>query len=158
MKEEQRKVLRIAAMLHDIGRFISYSSHHKHGHYLVMNEEIPGLLPPDQKLVAALVRYHRKALPSEAHPEFAALSKEARQVLGLLAAILRLADAFYRQHRRLVTGVRLTSKADEVEMVVSARLPADLELSAVGQKAEIFQKVFGRPLIVRGEWNRLIGG
>ena len=156
LKEEHRKVLRIAAMLHDIGRFISYSSHHKHGHYLVMNEEIPGLLPPDQKLVAALVRYHRKALPSETHPEFAGLSKEARLVLEPLAAMLRLADALDRQHRRLVTGVQLTTKGEKVEMVVSARLPADLELAAVGQKADMFQKVFGRALIVRGEWEQTI--
>ena len=84
------------------------------------------------------------------------MSKEARQVLGPLASMLRLADALDRQHRRLVTGVRLTSRGDEVEMVVSARLPADLELTAVSQKAELFQKVFGRALIVRGEWEQTL--
>ena len=137
-------------MLHDIGQFVSYGRHHKHSHYLLMNEEIPGLLPADQQLVAALARYHRKAEPSEAHPEYALLPAPVREVLPRLAALLRIADGLDRQHRQLVTGLRASANGGDVEVVVESRLPVFLELSAAVKKSELFQKVFGRKINLRG--------
>ena len=150
LEARHREHLRVAAMLHDIGQFVSYGRHHKHSHYLLMNEEIPGLLPADQQLVAALARYHRKAEPSEAHPEYALLPAPVREVLPRLAALLRIADGLDRQHRQLVTGLRASANGGDVEVVVESRLPVFLELSAAVKKSELFQKVFGRKINLRG--------
>ena len=150
LPERHRQHLRLAAMLHDIGQFVSYSRHHKHSHYLLMNEEIPGLLPADQQLVAALARYHRKAEPCETHPEFACLPPSSREVLPRLAALLRLADGLDRQHRQLVTGLRTRANGGDVEVLVESRLPVFLELSAAAKKSELFQKIFGRKINLQG--------
>ncbi|MGH7127290.1 MAG: exopolyphosphatase, partial [Planctomycetaceae bacterium] len=45
-------VLYLAALLHEIGHFISYVSHHKHSMYLIQNSELFGLGKKDTLLVA----------------------------------------------------------------------------------------------------------
>jgi exopolyphosphatase/pppGpp-phosphohydrolase len=70
-------ILYVAAVLHEIGLFVSTSSHHKHSMYLVLNSELFGLTKKDVRLVALVARYHRKSLPKPGHPEFAALDPAA---------------------------------------------------------------------------------
>jgi exopolyphosphatase/guanosine-5'-triphosphate,3'-diphosphate pyrophosphatase len=63
MSEKERLLLHVAAILHDVGTYIRSSGHHKHGMYLVLNSEIFGLSPRDVRIVANVVRYHRKSMP-----------------------------------------------------------------------------------------------
>jgi len=46
------------AVTHDVGHRVSHRGHHKHGEYLAMNGDIPGLDGRDRAIVATLVRYH----------------------------------------------------------------------------------------------------
>ena len=63
-----RVLLEAGALLHDIGHVISHHGHHKHGEYLALNGDIPGLEGRDRAIVAALVRYHnRKSEPASHH-------------------------------------------------------------------------------------------
>ncbi|HXC46780.1 MAG TPA: Ppx/GppA phosphatase family protein, partial [Candidatus Sulfotelmatobacter sp.] len=60
-----RVELEAAALLHDIGHRITHRGHHKHGEYLALNGDIPGLEGRDRNIVAAVVRYHnRKSTPN----------------------------------------------------------------------------------------------
>jgi len=93
LQERDGVLLRAAALLHDIGLFVSNRAHHKHSMYLVQSFEIPGIRPDEQRILAAVVRYHRKALPSPRHPEFASLPQADRVRVLALAALLRVADA-----------------------------------------------------------------
>lgn len=145
-----RDLLRIAAMLHDIGQFVSYSGHHKHSHYLLLNEEFPGLILPQQEVVAAVSRYHRKSAPTAKHPEFAGLRPESREAVEKLAAILRIADGLDREHRQLVEDLEVSVAKDGVEIACRSSHPIPLELSSARRKAELFQKVFGRRVSVKG--------
>ena len=63
LEPAERDVLFAAAILHDVGRAISASAHHKHSAYIVRNAGLPGWRPDEIATIAALVRYHRKALP-----------------------------------------------------------------------------------------------
>ncbi len=148
---DHRDVLRYAAMLHDIGQFVSYSRHHKHAHYLLMNEEIPGLTPVQQQLLAATARYHRKSGPQDRHIEYAALPPAARDAVGKLAAILRIADALDREHRQLVSDVAVVVSRDEVRIRAVAGRPVLLELSAANRKAELFGRVFDTKVVITAQ-------
>jgi len=64
------KLLEAAAHLLDVGHYISSSSHHKHSYYVVANSDMPGFTERERVLVAALCRYHRKALPNPVHTAF----------------------------------------------------------------------------------------
>jgi len=56
-------ILRIAALLHEIGLFVSNRSYHKHSLYLIRNSELFGLGKKDLLLAALVARYHRRASP-----------------------------------------------------------------------------------------------
>ena len=53
--EEQRRLLRFACLLHEIGFAVSHSDHHKHAAYLVRNGDLPGFSTSDQEAIAELV-------------------------------------------------------------------------------------------------------
>jgi exopolyphosphatase/guanosine-5'-triphosphate,3'-diphosphate pyrophosphatase len=91
-------LLHIAAILHDIGRFVDLQKHHKHSYYLISNSQLPGLSETESIIVALAARYHRKAEPKTSHPEYMQLGISARVVVSKLAAILRVADALDRGH------------------------------------------------------------
>ena len=50
-------LLRVAAILHEVGLFLSPREHHKHSLYIILNTEIFGLGASDRVLVALLARY-----------------------------------------------------------------------------------------------------
>ena len=82
------RLLRWAAMLHEIGLDISHSQYHKHGGYLLDNMDLPGFSRSEQHDLAALVRTHRRKFPTA---ELA-----ASPGLTALAVLLRLAVVLHR--------------------------------------------------------------
>ncbi|HEY0811451.1 MAG TPA: Ppx/GppA phosphatase family protein, partial [Longimicrobiales bacterium] len=45
LKNEDRRLLIAAALLHDVGTFIGYKRHHKHSFYIISQSELAGLTP-----------------------------------------------------------------------------------------------------------------
>ena len=142
-----RRVLAVAALLHDIGVFVSYAKHHKHSAYLIANAEIPGLTETEKMLAANVARYHRRAHPRDRHPEFVALAASQRSLVRKLAALVRLADGLDRTHDGRVKDISIRARKDRVEMRVSAAKDLELELWAVRQKAALFREAFGVDLV-----------
>lgn len=143
-----RETIRYAALLHDVGQYVSYSGHHKHSQYLIANEQLPGLAPLQQQLCALVARYHRKAAPSVKHPEYMALEPESRDVVLKCAAILRIADAMDQERRQLVGSVDVEITGDTVRIHARADSDVGLELSSAQKKGKLFEEVFGRRLVV----------
>ena len=61
----ERLLLQVAALLHDIGLFVSLRAHHKHSQYLLAASEIFGLSRDEMAIVANIARYHRRGLPQK---------------------------------------------------------------------------------------------
>ena len=68
----QRLLLRVAALLHEVGGFVSSRAHHKHSEYLIANAEIFGLNRNEITVVAEIARYHRRSVPRASHPAYMA--------------------------------------------------------------------------------------
>ena len=113
MDDGDRLLLLAAALLHDIGGYISLKKHHRHSGYIISQSELPNLAPRQMQIAAVVARYHRKGEPSVRHEEYARLTRRERQRVNRLAAILRLADALDREHQQLVSRVLLTEGEDE---------------------------------------------
>ena len=90
---EPRQLLSWAAQLHEIGLDIAHSQYHKHGAYVVENADMLGFSRPEQKLLAALIRVHRRKFTTSV---FGDLPDEWRQPLLRLAILLRLAALLHR--------------------------------------------------------------
>ena len=98
VEPHSRPILNLAALLHDIGLYVSPRGHHKHSAYLITHSEIMGLSPRTVKLVAQVARYHRRNTPKPQHTDYQNLAREDRLMVSKLASILRLADALDRNH------------------------------------------------------------
>jgi len=91
--ELNERLLRWATQLHEIGLDISHSGHHKHGAYIVGNADMAGFSREEQRLLATLVRAHRRKFPKKAFNE---LPGDWARTGRLLAVILRLAVVLRR--------------------------------------------------------------
>lgn len=147
--EEERALLHAAAMLHDVGAFVSYNRHHKHSYYLLYHADLPGYTDRERELIATIARYHRRSAPKEGHEEFQRLTPKERQVVRHLAAILRVADGLDRGHRRHVRSVTAKRLGKAVHIAVVAEKGSDLEVWSAHQKADLLEEMSGGPVRIR---------
>ncbi len=147
--EAERELLEHAAILHDIGGFLSYSDHHRHTYYLVRNAELLGFNQTEIVLMATVARFHRKGFPGKRRPELAGLGKRQRRTVRRLAALLRLAENLDRSHAALVTAVAfLPDKDGGMALRLATRGEAELELWGAQGQTTAFARAFGRKLTV----------
>ena len=147
----ERRLLMAAALLHDIGSFVSYKRHHKHSLYIIGQSELPGLTARETAIVANVARYHRKSHPRADHAAFAEMEATDREGVRRLAALLRIADALDREHARQVTAVSVTIDKDEVRLRAHGSGDMVLERWALAKKVALFEEVFERRVIMEGE-------
>jgi exopolyphosphatase/guanosine-5'-triphosphate,3'-diphosphate pyrophosphatase len=83
-----RQLLLWAARLHEVGLDIAHSRYHHHGGYLLANADLPGFVRLEQKLLAALVTFHRRKLED---PFLEGIPSDWRPPLFKLIVLLRLA-------------------------------------------------------------------
>ncbi len=149
LDRNDRKLLEYAAILHDIGYFVSSKGHHRHALQMIMME--PWLeFPREEKVVIAnLARYHRKAMPNIEHTAFGILSDADKQRVGLLAPLLRLADALDHSHKGLVQ--ELFCDITDTEVIIYAGAESDLadEARALERRADMFRHVYRRDILLR---------
>jgi exopolyphosphatase/guanosine-5'-triphosphate,3'-diphosphate pyrophosphatase len=141
--EEERALLHAAAMLHDVGSFVSYNRHHKHTYYLLYHADLPGFTDRERELIATIARYHRRSTPKDRHEEFQRLTPEERIVVRRLAALLRVADGLDRGHRRHVRSVKVKQRGKRMEIDVTAEPGSELEVWSARQKADLLEEVHG---------------
>jgi exopolyphosphatase/guanosine-5'-triphosphate,3'-diphosphate pyrophosphatase len=140
---QSRVLLEAGALLHDIGHRISHRAHHKHGEYLALNGDIPGLESRDRAIVASLARYHnRKSEPAGHHAAYSSLSNADKRIARRLAAILRVAEGLDHSHRQRVAGLRVSFQQGAVGVQVEAQGDAAEDLRDAERSAELFEKEF----------------
>jgi exopolyphosphatase/guanosine-5'-triphosphate,3'-diphosphate pyrophosphatase len=142
-------LLRVAALLHEIGGFISNRSHHKHSMYIIQHSSLFGLSREDLAKVALIARYHRRALPSLNHPEYAALDRDRRLTVSKMAALLRVADALDRNHLQQVRDPVVDLKKGELVITVDGVEDLTLERLALKEKGPLFEEVYGLKVVLR---------
>ena len=147
--EEERGLLRLAGLLHDIGDFVSPQSHHKHSQYLIEHSDLVGLSPEKRSLVAQIARYHRRALPTTRHEPYRALGDADRRRVDALAGLLRIADAFDRGHRSKVKALNPRLKRRELVLEPESQEDLNLEAWTADRKADLFRQTFDRELRVK---------
>jgi exopolyphosphatase/guanosine-5'-triphosphate,3'-diphosphate pyrophosphatase len=140
------KLLEAAAYLHDTGHYVSDTSHHKHSHYLVTNSDMPAFTDRERQMIAALCRFHRKAMPALGHEAFQSLSTTERKIVILLVPLLRLADSLDRSHEQRVDALECRIEDGNVILRLRSAADTDLEIWAGERAAEIFRQVYSHPL------------
>lgn len=149
MDTKELRILERAAFLHNTGMMIETRRHHKHSFRLIKDTQLPDFTEKERYEIACIARYHRRALPSTDHEEFAALGKAARRRVSILSAFLRIADALDYSHDGCVLRIATEpSLCDEdtwtFRLWVRPLSELDAELEHAYEKADLFEKMFAR--------------
>ncbi|GCE48911.1 exopolyphosphatase/guanosine-5'-triphosphate,3'-diphosphate pyrophosphatase [Thermosporothrix hazakensis] len=151
LDDHARRLLDRAAFLHNTGMIVEQRQHHKHSFRLISNTRLPDFTDEERHEIACIARYHRRALPSEDHEEYAVLGPQARKRVSALSAILRVADALDFNHDGRVLSLMAdpegcNSKVWTIQLKARPLADLDEELQHAYEKADLFEKVFRRKL------------
>jgi exopolyphosphatase/guanosine-5'-triphosphate,3'-diphosphate pyrophosphatase len=149
---EHRRLLTAAALLHDIGYFISHTSHNKHSGYLIQHSELIGFTASEVALIANVARYHRTSLPKAKHPYYAALPPGDREIVRKLAALLRIADALDHDHAGRVRNLSCEISDTAVHLTIHCSRENDTLRWRVEERSNLFAEVFGRRIELMAEF------
>ena len=147
--ERHRELLNYAALLHDVGTFLSYSNHHVHTYYLIRNADLLGFDQDEIAMMAATAYFHRKGQPSVRNEAYAAMDQETRKEVRFLSALLRLAENLDRSHTASIAHARLLpGKSQEAVLEITPAKECRLELWAVEDRQKAVEKSLGRRLTI----------
>jgi len=156
----ERELLEFAALLHDVGLYVSHARHHHHSQYLISHGELlRGFTPDEIGIIAALARFHKGAPVKGSASEMAGLPSSSRELVTTLAGILRVADALDRSHHGVVRNLRVICPNGKRMLVRldGAGRDVELELWAARRKSELMEKNFGREIDFRVTTSRRRG-
>ena len=140
--KKERKILELSALLHDVGNYISYSKHHKHSYYLILNSDFIGYSSEDIEIASNVARYHRKSLPKKTHENFMKLDEKNQRTVKILAGILRIADALDRTHESKIEKVNITINNNSVIFNIKSKKNILAEKRAFDRKKNLFENIF----------------
>ncbi len=87
--EFPRTLLSWAAQLHEVGLAVAWSNHHVHGAYLVEHSDMPGFSREDQRILATMIRNHRRKIDPSAFERVP--TPRNRRMVRDLTILLRVA-------------------------------------------------------------------
>jgi exopolyphosphatase/guanosine-5'-triphosphate,3'-diphosphate pyrophosphatase len=145
---EYREWLSAAAMLYEVGDYVSRNGRHRHAHYIIANSEILGFTPQQRRIIGAIARYLGKSRPTLEDGPMKMVDTADRPDVQKAILLLRLARALNLGRSRAVEKVRISVRSAEVKLslVPRRRMGVDLELWAVEKECDYFREVFGREL------------
>ncbi len=146
----ERLYLRIAALLHDCGKYISMVNIGESSYQIIMATEIIGLSHMEREIVAQVVRFNHSPFVyyDRMKEEGTALDGDAYLTVAKLTALLRVANALDRSHKQKLKGVKAALKEDQLVLTVETQEDITLERGIFDERADFFQEVFSiRPVI-----------
>jgi len=145
---QAREYLEAAAILHEVGSFVSHTQHHRHSYYLIRNAELFGYTENEKEIIANVARYHRKSHPKLKHEGYNLLSKEDQVLVSKLAALLRIADGLDRSHASRIQQlkVRKVNRKLRVRIYSTSKIIPDLELWGANRKKQLFEIAYRKKI------------
>ncbi|NLT50990.1 MAG: Ppx/GppA family phosphatase [Ignavibacteria bacterium] len=139
-----REYLEAAAILHDIGFYISHNQHHKHSYYIIRNSELLGFTNNEIEIIANIARYHRKSHPKESHSAYNSLNPKNKQIVNKLSAILRICDSLDRTHQQVIDDIivaKISGNMIKLEIVYKGNYP-EIEEWNFQRRKLLFEETF----------------
>lgn len=138
-----RLLMRIAVMLHEVGKYISLNNNGACAYQIITHNEIIGLSHEERKLIAHVVMYNTCWLPGfEAFTRETGYDGETYLRIAKMTAILRLANELDRSHRQKVKDIRvkLTDQVLKVRVYVDHSFV--LEQNLIRRQITFFKYVY----------------
>ena len=142
------KVLRVCAMLHDVGKTFKFYNNAKHTSYMILNSNLWGISHKDIVFAAMVTDvYNKEEFNVSDWAKYNCLfAPEDIEAVRKLAVILRVAVALDFGMRNAVSEITCDVLGDSVIMKTELNGDASLELNAANYMALDFKKVFKKNL------------
>lgn len=142
-------VCRIASILCSVGKFVNLRNHGEHAYHIVMGTDIFGLSEKEKAVVANVVYYHYKGVPSDDDDNFKMLTELQKIQVTKLVAVIRVACALDAGSNQKVRHIHI--EQHDNEMIVTAHTTEDISLErwTFQRDAEYFSEIFGMALTLR---------
>ncbi len=141
LSDRPRAELEYAALLSTIGQHIAFKGYQAHSAYIIENAGLRGFSDDEVSVIADIVRFHRKALPSKR--DLTAHSKADRKMIRTLAAILRVAIGLDRTSGQLVKRVRCSHRGRMLRLTPTGDGDLELEIWAARRHSAPLGKALG---------------
>lgn len=139
--ERQRLLLEVATILHDCGKFVSFSESPENAYHIIMSSEIIGLTHQEREIVALVVLFN--TLPLEDYEELSdRLDHEGYLCVAKLSAILRVANALDQSHRQKFKNIKIAVRERQLVFTVEAFEDISLEQALFQAKTAYFENVY----------------
>ncbi len=150
--KRERLYLRLAALLHDCGKYISLVNIGETSYDIIMATEMIGLSHMERQIVASIVRFN--------HSEFSeyeflggwgngTLDRKNYLVVAKLTAILRLCNSLDRSHKQKLKGLKATLNDNELVLTIDSQEDVTLERGYFDMSAEFFREMFSVTPVLR---------
>ena len=131
--------LRLAAILHDCGRYISMVNIGETSYDIIMATEIIGLSHAEREIVANIVRFNHGSFIYYGRQ---GLDRETYLKIAKLTAILRLSSGLDRSHKQKLKGMKAVLKDNQLFLTADTTEDITLEKGFFRERTEFFREVF----------------
>ena len=147
--ERERLLLRISALLHDCGKYISLMNLGECSYNIIMSTEIIGLSHIEREIVANIVKYnHMDFNYYDIVGQGISLDKEAYLKIAKLTAILKVANGLDRSHKQKFKNIKASIKDEQLIITIDSPVDITLEKGLFDRRADFFEEVYSvKPVI-----------
>jgi exopolyphosphatase/guanosine-5'-triphosphate,3'-diphosphate pyrophosphatase len=150
LDESDLLLLRIAAILHNVGQFVNYINHNQHSTYLIQNSQSPHLTDREVLLVSVLAKYHLVNLevPPPTHQDLGGFSKDDYQKFLVLLSMLRMAVALDHQEKQLMSYRDIREIPDGYQLIIETLDPDSIneEIRVFKPSSALFSQTFKKSI------------
>ena len=151
--KRERLYLRIAAILHDCGKYVSLVNIGETSYNIIMATEIIGLSHVEREMVANIVRFNHSRFQYYGQPGMSGMDRDSYLVVAKLTAILRLANSLDRSHKQKLKGLKAGLQENELILNVETQEDITLETCFFDQRCEFFTEVFSITPVLKQKKN-----
>lgn len=148
----ERRLLRFAALLHDVGNVVSFFAHPRHTMYILLNSRLDGLTHRETVLTAMIAAYHGKIELKPILQQYGdiLLAGDA-DLVRRLGILVSMAENLDRSESGVVEDINCAIGEKEILIKCKTRENADLEIRELYKKVTNFNKVYGKKFKFPGE-------
>ncbi|HWR60890.1 MAG TPA: HD domain-containing protein [Clostridia bacterium] len=147
--DRQRLYLQLAAISHDIGKYINIKDHNVLSHNIILNSDILGLSKAELLIIANIVKYHALSVPSMEDPDYGSLDFNSRIMVSKLSAFIKIADSLDRSHKQKLSGIKVLTGDQNFSIKAETQCDCLLEEWEFENKSNLFKEIYGiKPTLI----------
>lgn len=142
LRERERVLLQVSAILHEIGKFVNAKSHNDAAQFLIEYLDLIGIDRNELDIIGHVVRLYPRENPySDA--SYLEMTAEKKVLVSKLTAILRLGDALDSSHRQKINKITVHFQNDELSIICNTTNDCSFEEWSFEHRRNLFEEIIG---------------